>query len=374
MSYRKTALWPNPADALLLQAALLQDDRALEAWRTWQQHLGQNPPDYTQLRLVPLLHHNLRGLGVDPRALRQYRNDTMVFWIRNQQLFRFASGAALELTASGIDTLVLKGVPLACRFYPAPGLRPMSDVDLLVRPEQAVEAIGLFTRHGWGCSNDAVIGLDNLEELVAVRNALNLRDPGSGLELDLHWSLVKNSLADVEPLWAQTEDLELHGQRLATLSASNHFLHACIQAADWNQVRPIRWIPDAAMILRNTVVDWDRIVSLAGRMDLTEVVHDAVGALQKLLGMEVPKDTLERLRAKRSSLLSRIDYHTSARAPATLIGQPITRIVRYLRIGRPQGLGFLQYLKYNWGAKSILNAFSYGARLLWGEAFRRKGR
>ncbi len=48
------------------------------------------------------------------------------------------------------------------------------------------------------------------------------------------------------------------------------------------------------------------------------------------------------------------------------------RIVRYLRIGRPQGLGFFQYLNYMWGTPSIFSAFANGLRLIWKETFRHK--
>jgi hypothetical protein len=109
-------------------------------------------------------------------------------------------------------------------------------------------------------------------------------------------------------------------------------------------------------------------------MDLSEVVRDALGVLGEFLGLNAPETVLRQLSASRSSLLSRIDYRTSARAPTALVGQPITRFIRYLRVGRPQGLSFFRYLKYNWGAKSILNAFSYGMRLVWGEVFRRNGK
>jgi hypothetical protein len=46
--------------------------------------------------------------------------------------------------------------------------------------------------------------------------------------------------------------------------------------------------------------------------------------------------------------------------------------VRYLRIGRPQGLGFFQYLNYMWGTPSIIKAFTYGLRLIWSDTLGRK--
>ncbi len=51
--------------------------------------------------------------------------------------------------AAGIDVLVLKGAALAQMVYPEPALRPMSDIDVLVRPAQAAAAQAQLTRLGF---------------------------------------------------------------------------------------------------------------------------------------------------------------------------------------------------------------------------------
>jgi hypothetical protein len=372
MSIRKSPLRPARHDALILHAALLDGDRALDAWHAWRRVVDQTKIDFTQLRLIPLLHHNLRRVGVGEEKLAQYRNDTLVFWIRNQRLFKFASAEIQHLAHARIETLILKGVPLANLYYPTPGLRPMSDVDLFVRPEQAVGAMSHYIERGWSCSDTFVLNLDNLEQLVMVRNGLNMRDPVSGQEIDLHWKLLKNSLTDIDPLWSSSVCFELHSQALRTLCPSDQLLHVCAQAADWNVVRPVRWIPDASMIIRNADIDWDRLVEQAQRMDLVIATRHALGVLREFLDLDVPEAAIAGLRAYPASFLSRIDFSSSARSPVALIGRPLLRIVRYLRIGWPQGIGFFQYLNYMWGTPSIFRAFANGLRLIWGDTFRRK--
>jgi hypothetical protein len=369
MSIQKSPLWPAAHDALILHAALLQGDRAIDAWHAWQQAVDQTRIDFAQLRLVPLLHHNLRRLGVRAENLASFRNDTLVFWIRNQELFRFACAEIESLSQLGVETLVLKGVPLANLYYPSPGLRPMSDVDLLVHPDQAVAAISHCIERGWSCSDDFVVSLNNPEQLVAVRNGINMQDPASGRQIDLHWMLLKNSRADLTSLWASSVHFDLCGQTLRTLCPSDQLFHACAQAANWDVVRPIRWIPDASMIIRNTSVDWDRVVEQAQRTEMVSAIQDALGVLRAFLNLDVPQDAIARLGTCRVSVLSRIDYGSSARSPRALIGRPLLRIVRYLRIGRPQGLGFFQYLNYTWGTRSIFGALAYGLRLVWNDTF-----
>src|SRR3989454_3864660 len=53
------------------------------------------------------------------------------------------------LAARGIEALLLKGAGLAYTAYASFADRPMGDIDVLVRPEQAEEAWSLFRAQGW---------------------------------------------------------------------------------------------------------------------------------------------------------------------------------------------------------------------------------
>jgi hypothetical protein len=287
-------------------------------------------------------------------------------------LFRFAKDEVDGLDRLGIVPLLLKGIPLAHQYYASPGLRPMSDVDLLVRPGQAIQAIKSYVDRGWSSSDDFIVSLDDLEAIVAVRNGVNMRDPASGREIDLHWSLLKNSLVEMEGVFAASKEFELQGRTMGTLCPTDQLLHAFAQAADWNVVRPIRWMPDAKMILSRAHIDWERLVQQAGTMEIVDVARDALLVLKEFLGTDIPQKPIDQLKKRGTTLLMRLDYKTSARAPLALIGRPLIRYLRYRRVGRPQGLRFDQYLKYMWGTRSLLGAVRHGWRLFWAEALRGK--
>lgn len=371
MSIQSSPLWPRGKDALILRAVLCDGEEAVAAWQSWREGLDYPGLDFAQRRLVPLLYERLRAWNVADPLLVHFRNDTRVFWAKNQQLFKFAADEVGRLEQLGVRPLVLKGVPLAVLYYAATGLRPMSDVDLLVRPQEAERCIEHYLGRGWTCSDDFVFSLDNLEQIIAVRNGLNLREPGSGREIDLHWRLLKSGLADLEPMWTAAREFPLNGRALRTLCATDLLLHAFAQAADWNVVRPIRWLPDATMIMARERIDWDRLIEEAQRLEIVETTRDALWVLQEFLGREIPDGALDRLRAIRTSLLSRMNYRAASGEPLALVGRPLLRYLRYLRIGRPQGLRFDQYLRYMWGIGSLPRAIAQGVRLVWKDLFDR---
>ena len=130
-------LWPRPTTELLLRAALLEGEAARAAFTAW---LATNPPadirtlDEPDRRLLPLVASRLEPLGVRHPLLTAAARLRRRTAERNEQLLRTAGGIVSFLGEAGVETLVLKGVPLLLEYYQAPDLRPMSDVDLLVHP------------------------------------------------------------------------------------------------------------------------------------------------------------------------------------------------------------------------------------------------
>jgi hypothetical protein len=68
---------------------------------------------------------------------------------RMQMLRREAIAAAELLANSGIVALVPKGLHTAFAYFPEPGCRPVSDIDLVVKPEELARAEEIFRAHGY---------------------------------------------------------------------------------------------------------------------------------------------------------------------------------------------------------------------------------
>lgn len=88
--------------------------------------------------VAPLLADRLGGGPAWPRldrGLRGYLAEQLDLNSRRMALI-LADLAEIQRAASaaGVELLPLKGAALAASYYPAPGLRPMADLDLLVRP------------------------------------------------------------------------------------------------------------------------------------------------------------------------------------------------------------------------------------------------
>ncbi|HZX31484.1 MAG TPA: nucleotidyltransferase family protein, partial [Rhodocyclaceae bacterium] len=82
---------------------------------------------------------------VKDRLQQSYRRTA----VRNLSICRQLVKAASLLQEAGIASVALKGAFLAFFAYRTPALRPMRDLDLLVRQEDAVRAFEVMKSHGY---------------------------------------------------------------------------------------------------------------------------------------------------------------------------------------------------------------------------------
>ncbi|HNG96267.1 MAG TPA: hypothetical protein PLB32_25930, partial [Acidobacteriota bacterium] len=77
---------PGAEQELLLQAALLNGEQALAAWKTWCSKVDLQALDTSSYRLLPLLYHNLNRLQVKHPWLPIMRGVHRHTWVKNQTL------------------------------------------------------------------------------------------------------------------------------------------------------------------------------------------------------------------------------------------------------------------------------------------------
>ncbi|OQX20515.1 MAG: hypothetical protein BWK76_01085 [Desulfobulbaceae bacterium A2] len=104
--------------------------------------------------LAPLLHWHLK----DRTELcpNHFRRAAFLLFLRHRHVNTVLLQALSEVLAllgrAGIEVLVLKGAALCRTIYPEIALRPMRDIDLLVRHEQAQQAQDMLLNNGFSPS------------------------------------------------------------------------------------------------------------------------------------------------------------------------------------------------------------------------------
>lgn len=140
--------------------------------------------------LGPLWHHRLQAAGLLERlppataqALRTARQAAAAGYLAH----RWALAQVDELfSAQGIAYVVMKGVHVRECIYPDPAVRPASDIDILVAPQDRRRAAQLLMDNGF----TAQVLPNNVSFEASFRKG--------PVDIDLHWSMLRGGRTRVD--------------------------------------------------------------------------------------------------------------------------------------------------------------------------------
>ena len=196
-----------------------------------------------------------------------------------------------------IDVLLLKGAGLAHSAYDSPTERPMGDIDLLVRPEDASRAWELALANGWARRGDVPE-----ERSYAEHQHLPPLEDGDGLQigLELHTALFTHQAPFCLPpdqLWKGARRITVGGQSAWVPSPEDQLLHAALHFA-WSHEMTFgafRTLRDVERIVNRGPVDWPALVGAARAARGATCCYWTLRLARDLTGVQVPPDVLAAL-------------------------------------------------------------------------------
>jgi hypothetical protein len=305
---------PSCEQELLLKAGLLPGDCAARAWNEWRVRGDLDPFSSAYWGLFPLVFANRKAACIAAADIPILKSAYYITWERNVRRTRALAELVLALKGVGIEVIILKGMALIGDYGGDLGLRPMNDIDILVRSHQRDHAIstlaqlefkplgGPYSKTEW-------------QKLVREEHAWSFHSEKYDL-IDLHWHVLHGSCqtdAD-EEFWSSSERTKILASLFSRLNATDRLLHTCAHGMRWDISGTTRWVADAAMIVKahGSTIDWSRFVRQARRHRLTATVHRSMEYLSTFLPT-IPEETLRELVDTRITLTEELTHYFLAR-------------------------------------------------------------
>ncbi len=319
-----------------------------------------------QQRLLPSAYWNLRGVApVDAWwnfAEAEFRRARY----RNLILFDDLAPALHAFRRVGFPCLLLKGAALASVHYQDPGVRPMADLDILVRPRDVEAATRLLAEQGYHPAFPGQLGARSWAHSTPF-----LRNGSS--PVDLHWRSLTGDLDD-DALWENAVEARLGGADVRIPSPTDLLLNACVRGLQWDWDAPQRWVLDAMAIFRSSPgINWVRLVERARQTRRVSALRDALQFLESGFGAPVPKEisaTLSTARVPMGETLAAEGARTrpELRGALALFAMRVDEHRRLRELGLVGGglQGLLEVWRHAWSLDSVWE--------LPGQAARRGGR
>ncbi|HKV11596.1 MAG TPA: nucleotidyltransferase family protein [Thermoanaerobaculia bacterium] len=206
--------------------------------------------------------------------------------------------AVLEASrAAGVPVLVLKGAHLAEVVYGDVTLRPMGDIDLLVKEADLSRAAQVLLGLGYGPQDTPGAKKD----YSAHRHLPPFTRKGA-VPIEVHGTIDESGRfrIDAEGLWQRAKTARIAGVEARVLGPEDLLLHLCLHTGFQHNFRvPLRQIYDIAATVRHyeQELDWQAFVRMAEASGLSRVCYYALAAAESLLGVAAPAEALTALAA-----------------------------------------------------------------------------
>jgi hypothetical protein len=249
--------------------------------------------------MVPFAYRKIGSLPQEclpPETVTdEMRQAFLVSCVRSLQMERQLLEIVDAFRGQGVRVLVLRGPALAFSLYPDPAMRPSSDLDLLVMPEQVVQARGILEGLGYTCmAKRFEVARDFFREECFI----DQKNSGNKFPVDLHWvhwelhPFFKGSeKIDIEDLFQRAWNVETPTFAFETLHPVDYLIHSAIHLVMIHRMEMrLSWIYDTAMLAQHLQVpaDWqtlqERSIAWRARLPLEQCLKMA----QVWAGLELP--------------------------------------------------------------------------------------
>ncbi len=244
--------------------------------------------------IAPLLHDSLdrwgllEALGEHTLPFARARAATL-----RQNVIHLSdlAGITRALEAEGVRAILLKGAAFLGEIYAHPALRPMCDIDFMVRPRDVRCTLRILKDLGYQplrpSAEEAILRTNHEMEMTR-----RLPD-GTRVYVEVHWrlipaeSLVAGPALEPAGLWQRARRCGDPELRASVLGAEDAIVFSAIHLQRHAYAKAL-WFVDLALLIREKAIRWDRVLCEARAWEADSALFVALAGTRALCGVAAP--------------------------------------------------------------------------------------
>ena len=220
---------------------------------------------------------------------------------------------------AGLQVIILKGALLAEKIYGNLALRPMMDVDLLVKKEDLFYLDKQMRILGYRPSD---ISIDDIDFSSTYLTTLDYRSlaPNS-TSFHVHWHFVNSTIPNesytkkikIEDIWRDAEKTDIAGVETLVMAPHHLLIHLSEHALRvTHSLSKLSFFCDIdeAVNSYQEKLDWEKLIKESLKFNLSRMVYISLYFTAKFLETKIPENVFLKLRPERFSLGEKIFMKT----------------------------------------------------------------
>jgi hypothetical protein len=267
-----------------------------------------SPSDWEQIlhqairqNVGPLLYHRFRTLSpnrdIPSIVMQKLRAMYLANAARNIRIYYQLTQILATLRNARIPVIVLKGTHLAEQVYGNIALRPMGDIDLLIREEDVLKAVEILKTINYTPSRQFQFDVER-----ASHCHLPPLSQSGGIGIEIHWNLMRPIYPitmNMSELWQHAQPALIAGIETLVLSSEDLLLYLCIHTSVQHRftmgLQPFCDIVEVLRRYRETI-NWEQVQRHVMAWGTSKCVYLTLYLARELLGIAVPEEILNTLK------------------------------------------------------------------------------
>ena len=323
---RAQSAWPTEAQELLIKAALFPASEAQSYWNDFLDRYNIHELDHGSYQLLPMVFLNLKDTIEDGIERRIARNAHKLVWAKNHLLMRELKQVLQRLEDQGIDVCLLKGSAFLTHYFPDYGMRTLGDIDILARPVCLERLVSALDEMGYDIGSQPIESV----RFLSLFHGLAFRS-SRDTAIDVH-QFISMSLAHegfTGQLWKRAEHVRVFEGAVTAyvLSPEHQLLHTVVHGLQYAPESSIRWIIDAACLVRGQAgrIDWEELKRIGKAHHLNLPLHLAIPYLGEDLRLPIDPEIIGYFKALKITRMDRQYYDRTSNSSVRRVPMRIAR-------------------------------------------------
>jgi hypothetical protein len=249
--------------------------------------------------LTPSFYQRLKALPPDAPVPDWVRRRLRLLYLqnagRNMNLYH-GLGKVLEVLGKNhIPVIALKGAHLAELVYGDIALRPMCDLDLLVKEKDLLKVEEKLLELGYRPMEDE-------RQVTEKKRHFGYRLPGKELYVEIHWTLIRADYPfdiDLDGQWERARPAVIGNSAVWVQAPEDLLLHLCLHAGkDHLFENGLKFLCDLTETIGHyeKEMDWDQVLFRSRQWGIEKSVYLTLRLAVELLKASVPEDLMKAIR------------------------------------------------------------------------------
>jgi len=247
--------------------------------------------------VVLLLYFHLKSLvsenSIPPKIIKRLHN-TFLWSARRNVLIYHELGKIIEtLNILGIPVILLKGAYLAEGVYSNIAMRPMLDLDIMLRKEDLQQGEKALNKLGYSSKRPFIAEVDSV-----IHQHILPFTKKNAVPVEVHWNIFDPAvpfLVDAEGLWRRAQSFSLAGRESKVLCLEDQLLHLSIHCT-YHHCFSMGLITlcDIDQIVKkfHEKINWDSLLARAKKWGFERCIFLTLIMVSELLGTDVPQEVI----------------------------------------------------------------------------------